>query len=162
EGLAWSNLARSVQLRNAVGQLYTLDAIGFFNQVQMYRQMAGNSILTTPPTVFESSRPMSLTSLVVSGSSAVFTYTTSSGVDTWDTIRVTPPFTSQVRQAKPGELRYMSASTADSFVDNSSSPHHMTIPMDNFTLTPGDRVGVEILILSTDFVPGLSLFVTNF
>lgn len=159
----WNTAAATITRLNALGQSYTLDGIGFYNMINQFRLMNGQSQTTTPATIDSLPAISQTTSATVSGGNLTIVAVATGIADTdFVYARVTNALPSAGRQARLTDLRTISDDYADSIDSPTSGTLTIVLPMEQFTLTATDRIGIQYQTLSDEYYPGQTRFETNF
>lgn len=156
----WVAAAADVERSNILGSEYSLDGIGLYCMVNSYRAMNGQAPVSTAPTVSSPASPTSITSVTITGGNAeiIAVHPLSAG---FIYARITQALGSAVRNARSNDYRTITTAFSDSVIAVGTSPQTLTLSMDEFTLSPGDYVGVSLLPLSADYTPGTAYVDTS-
>jgi len=159
--LAWRNAAAAVTETDPVGGQYTLTGIGLYTRINMYRQMNGQALTATPPDLDTIAAPTAIAA-EIDGTNIQLTLTHGdpAGANFWF-CRVTPSLGSAARRARANELRVITSTFSSSIIAETASPQEIDLDMDQFTLEDDQYIGVEIVPLSEDYVPGTPIFSRN-
>lgn len=160
---AWANLGSQMSRTDPNGNSYSLSAIQAYCAVNAYRLLDGQSTTDTAPTF---TNPLAATIddvEITSPNIVVGLSNTVSGILYY--VQISPPLPGETRQAYARDLSSFSAAPNqdDSIQDASGATLNVTIPESQlpFTVAGGDRIGVRVLSLSADYVPGQRSFTTS-
>lgn len=162
EGASWRELATQLPRKNALGQTYFPNGIDLFQAVNLYRQLDGQGITSTAPTdrpAFGVYEVLALGVNVGLGELTIGVYT--QGIGSKLFFRVSRDLGSAVRKADDSNCRMISEATATNIREVVVNPEGWNFPMDNFTLTPTDHVGLRITVLSPQYLPGRTFVADN-
>lgn len=151
---SWNAAAAEYNRTNVLGAQYNLSGIALYCLINQYRQMDGQALQATPPTVAHPASPSGIVSAVVSGSDLVVTVTPGGGSGSLY-VQVTDPLSGAARLARPNEYRTISDDFADSFQALSASPQPVSLPMEQFTIAATDYIGVRVIQLNSDYYPSV-------
>ena len=163
QAAAWESTARAVKRLDALGAQYEMDGIELFTQVNVYRQMAGESIVLTVPALTSAIAVQNATATAGSGTLTI----AGDCVGLADTanlfIRVTPAMASnsQARHARPNEVRCITTDHVDSFTNPSTGSFTKALDTDAFAVVQNNRIGIEIRSLDANYVQGGVYFASN-
>lgn len=152
---SWNQAAAGVSKTNPVGGQYTLSGIALYSLVNNYRQMDGQSLTSTPPSLDTVAAPTSIDSATINGGNIeiVVTHTAGVGGANW-LVRLTPDLGSAARRARENEYRVITTTFTASIVASTASPQTIALSMDYFTVSAADNIGVQVMPLSNNYVPG--------
>lgn len=164
EKAAWEALASSVTITDAYGQETTIPAKAMYMRVNAYRQLNGQAITDTAPSI--DSHPIAQIvddiPVVIATGAATITISASPvvfPVDALYFVRMTAPLPGTTRVARRTDLRQLNDLSASSFVPaTTTSAMAMSSADLRFTYADQDRVGLEIVTLTADYVPLGSAF----
>lgn len=154
----WKATGLLTDLTDAYGQKYNPSAIQLYQRVNCYRQIDGQAITDTAPNYEVQPAPTSVAAAIVAGDLQITITHANTPADVMWAIRVTPAQPSAVRLARRNELRYITALMSDSIVSGGASPQAVTLGQDNFTIVATDAIGIQVIALTDDYLPGGELF----
>jgi hypothetical protein len=159
---AWDTFGKNFSGVDRLGRKYSYGGIQAFLAVNTHRVLAGQSAVTDPPIYVNTPSPIQISSVTVSGTSQLTItaqHLVATGSGFWR-VRITPALDSAVRLAQESELRVATTAFADSYVAVAASPQAITLTT-KFTYAVGNTLGIELTGLSSQYVPGQTLFVRH-
>jgi len=159
----WTEQAELLNYTNILNLDYSLSGVNLFVMINFYRQLRGIAILEDVPTIDKPPIPISVTSVTRTSATVLTVVASTVGLLNADfaMLRVSPPLSSAVRQARSNDVRIIGATLATSVVHPVSEVCTWTRTVPTGTYTVGDHVGVEITPLSADHFPGDKLLEPN-
>ena len=159
---AWADASDGLYLTNPAGQRYPLTGPGLFKQINLYRLIRGLSVVEDPPTITPPGHVTGIQSAISGPGLIAITvqHTVSSG--DWLLFRLTAPLTGQAQLAQPSAYRYITTDWSACFASVVGSPTNHLMADQAFDLANGDRIGIEVLPLSSAFFPGVRYRERNF
>jgi len=156
---AWILFAKNMKRKDRFGREYTFGGVQAFQAVNTHRALANETILSTPPNYVSAPPPLGVNSAMLI---APFTLTLEldhlqAAASGFWRVRLTPPIDTSARVARRGELRCATTAFDDAYVAIDSAPQSITLTT-RFDYVSGEAVGIEVLGLSNDYIPGKSLF----
>lgn len=155
---AWRAAAAEINRLNALGTRYTFTGINLFQQVNFLRQLNDEAITVTPPSLNNLPTPATgfqstnytagtntLTIIVNSGSSVNYSSRA--------LLRITSSSANQARLHLPNECRIPTTDTSLSFAWNVNHKFSFTIHPDTVNMAINQYAGVQITIMSADYLP---------
>lgn len=162
EESAWAALAAQIIRTNPLGADYTPYPNNVYEMVNFYRQLNGQAITDTAPSYASPAAAGSISNLEFAGGQldieVTHGLTPASG---FFVVRVTPNLGSARRQARGNELRYADGTLSDNIVAIAASAQVIQLDNLNFSLNVGDWIGIQVLTVTNDYLPGGVLFDTN-
>lgn len=159
---AWDLFGRKFTGKDRFGRAFTYGGIQAFLAVNTHRVLAGLAATTDPPAFATTPSPIRIVSATVNVDgdlNLALEHQVAEGAAIWR-VRITPPSDSNVRLAKPGDLRYATALFSASYIASTASPQSIVLTP-KFTLSAGVPIGLEVLGLTPAYVPGQALFVRH-
>lgn len=162
EAAGWRAEAAKVSRTNPVGGQYSLSGIAYYTMVNFYLQLGGSAINDSAPTPDPVPGPTIINTATVNAGNLdiVLVHATTITVNKFF-IRVSRPLASPGRQARDNEFAVLSDDMTDSFPNVTASPMTASIPIEYFTVTTGQRVGIQVMPVSNTGVPGTPTTVRN-
>jgi hypothetical protein len=164
---AWQALAVELRESGRLGLDFSLSWTMLFSRVNNYRLLMGLSTVLDPPAITNTSAPSGVTSITSDDGDPAQELTitvTEAGTPPTGTFlayRLTRNLVSAARQARTNELRYP-ADTDDCFLPrDTTNPYVYTLPCDRLNILSTQRIGLEIVAVTAEGVPGSRLFVKN-
>jgi hypothetical protein len=159
---AWNAFGRNFVSTDSFGRKYKYGGMQAFQAVNAHRALANQTLLTEPPAFARVPAPMAVESVTVSAPNIVslavrHLQAASSGY--WR-VRLSPPLPSPVRLAAAGDLRMATSTFRLCYVAIAASVQTIVLTTRYAYYAP-ETLGVEILGLSNDFVPGQAIFVRH-
>lgn len=155
EAANWNALAHLISKTNILGTDYTLTGIGLYCQVNAFRQLNGQSISDTVPTLTTMPIPVvGITSITqVTTTITVVANCTGIADGALVFVRLTPSIARQSRLLRRNELRIPSTTETQCFATVSSSAATAAITFNTVTVTAGQYCGVELTAMSSTYLP---------
>jgi len=156
---AWNDFGKNMTSTDRLGRKYAYRGIQAFLAVNVHRVLAGQAALEDPPAHVATPAPIQIVSANASAGNdftLVVQHQVAAAAGIWR-IRLTPALRSQVVLASPGALRAATTAFPDSYVATAASPQALVFTS-RYSYTAGQTLGVEVLGLSTEYVPGQVLF----
>lgn len=160
ERAAWKTVADAIQRTNSLGQQYTISEKGLYVMVNQYRQMDGQAITDTAPSITQGGAPSSLVSLKTDSGDLRITLGHSMTGGFW-LIEVSDALPGLQRQARDNEIYMVSTTIADNIVAVDTSPQTITIGSADlkYAVSVGQRKAVRITRITSGYIKGASLTV---
>lgn len=151
---AWNDLAWQITRTNALGYTYRLTGIGVFNQVNLFRQLDGQALTTSPPPFAAIPPPITaLTSCSVAFSLLDFTLLAPGVVNNClCCVRTTNSSPSQARKRTRSELRWPNQNPHFCFQTTISNTILFHIALNNVSVTAGEFIGAEFRLMSAGYL----------
>lgn len=159
----WNVAAAGLQETGRLGQLYDISGHALYVRVNMYRLMDGQAITSTVPSTAGSAGVDSLL-LQVDGTELYVTPTRSvAPAAGFYYVKVSATNLTPTRDARQNELRAVAATQALSIVPivTTGSTQDMVFTAPQYPVSAGNRRGVGIIQLNSDYFPVNGIFVRN-
>lgn len=160
EKSAWANLGAQMNRTDANGDSYTLSAVQAYVSVNTLRLLDGQAGTDTAPSFTTALAPTIDDVEITAPNIAIGLSNTVSGILYY--ARISAPLPGETRNAYLRDLTSFSAAPNqdDSIQDASGTTHSLQIPTSQlpFSLSGGDRIGVQVTAISADYVPGQKAF----
>lgn len=162
EKTLWEERAGLITQTNPVGGEFNLQAMGYYQRVNIYRLMNAQAVDDAAPIPSTPATPDSINSATINGTDIEVSVTHQlEGTGAFLYVRLTKPLPSSTRNARQTDLRTITETFAESIIDVAASPQTIALPMDEFVLAANDFIGVEVTPISSDYVPGTSNFLKS-
>lgn len=155
---AWETLGVDTERSNMVGAPYKLSAMAAFGMVNYYRLASGETITKVAPDRSGIASVSAVTSVTILATTLSVTIAhTVTDPPSSVQVRLTRPLASPVRRARKNEFRYAHATTLpQNFSGMGDSPMVFTITATQLGISIDDYIGVEVLPISAQYVPGVA------
>lgn len=159
---AWRTAASGLTRTNILGQEYALTGMSLYMLVNVYRLMAGQAQVSTPPATTAPGAVTNIGSAAIAATDLTFqvTHGLTPATD-FLYCRVSQDLGGDARQGRVSDLRTITDTFADSIVAAASSPQTVSLAMDYFTLTAGQNVAIQVLPLTDVYYPGTAYIAKN-
>ncbi len=155
QATSWQNCTKSLQQRESPLYQPPRRFYGAFQQVNIHRLVIGQAILYEAPeaeAIHVPSTPPQIEWVAPQQLRVRFRHAYHSN-ETWWRIHVSPPLATAFAKAKKNEIRSTSDDPSQSYYIGQEVTQDILIDTkENYSA--GDNIGIEILGLSSDFVPG--------
>ncbi len=155
----WRNYIRAMEDRSEGSVRIPKKLHAAFSQVNLHRVLAGETLLMEAPEASNRTLPVAEPQVQWVSSRRlrlVFDHPYGAGFAVWH-YRVTPPLKSQIRLANEREARTPLADTRTSYINSSAFSEAIEVDTED-AYQIGDTLGLKLLVLTSDFVPGESRF----
>ncbi len=159
EADAWDTVGRSITQKDVYGRSYTLSGGQAYQRINMHRLLAGQAAITTAPTLLETvGAPAGPLSAEMDGVQLRISipHFETAGSGFWR-VRLSRPLGGGMRKAAESDLRSATVALADSYVPIAASVQEIVFNT-RYPYSVGETLGVEILGLSPEYIPGRKLF----
>jgi len=151
----WRALAAQVTNNNSLGYTYKLTGIALWNRVQFYRQLDGQAIDPTLPSLLDVPGPCTTITQFYIGAENLIVIAYYTGIpDTCKAlIRITDSSPNQARMRQHHELRIPTTDPSQSIVQANAWRYIWNVLPTNVTLTNLEWVGFEMIYMSPAYLP---------
>lgn len=172
EVAAWTAFAATMPVRiDSLGRTYPWTARAIYQAVNSYRSLNTVGTGDTVPADYVSFNLAKGTSVVAAGNLTIQIIVPGAATATtneFGLVRITPPLSGTALVARRTDLRLPTATPSDAFIDTSAGgtvnavfTTASILAQMGFTPTIGQRIGIQLLPLRTEYVPGYDTFYTT-
>lgn len=160
----WTATAIQINRTNKLGLTYQLTGITLFTMVNFYRLMNAQSLELDIPEIVKPLKPVGITTVILTTSvllTVVADYT--GNADSYfGLLNVSAILPGEARQARPNDCRLLDPTIANNIIQVSTNVVTWPIEVTDGAFTAGDRIGLEMMTLSDEYVPGDKTLIGNY
>lgn len=161
---AWTAMAITINRTNVLGLTYQLTGITLYTMLNFYRLLNAQALEPDVPAIVKPLKPVGITSVVLTSSVllTIIADFTGNADGYFGLLNVSDILPGQARQARSNDCRLLDPTLASNVVAVSTNSVTFAIAVTDGYFTAADRIGIELMALSDEYVPGDKTLIGNY